>query len=101
VKTYQVELSPEARRHVEQIAAWWEGNRPAVPTMFRDELEAAVRRLEVAPRAGSVYGRARMALRRLLMPRTRYHVYYAIEEPDALVRVYAVWHASRGQGPSP
>jgi hypothetical protein len=33
------------------------------------------------------------------MPRTRYHVYFAVEDARALVRVYAVWHASRGHGP--
>lgn len=97
--SYRVEFSPEALGHVEQIAAWWESNRPAAPTLFRDELEAAVSRLEIAPRAGGLYDRARMVLRRLLMPRTRYHVYYSVEETDGLVRVHAVWHASRGHGP--
>jgi plasmid stabilization system protein ParE len=100
VTSYRVEFSPEALGHVEQIAAWWEENRPARPALFRDELEAAVCRLETAPRGGVFYGRTRIALRRLFMPRTRYHVYYTVEETDGLVRVHAVWHASRGHAPS-
>ena len=34
-------------------------------------------------------------MRRLLMPRTRYHVYYTILEEELLIRVHTVWHASR------
>jgi plasmid stabilization system protein ParE len=38
-------------------------------------------------------------MRRILMPRTRYHVYYTADDGDRLVRVHAVWHLSRGQRP--
>jgi plasmid stabilization system protein ParE len=99
VTTYRVELSPEALSHAMRIASWWQSERPGAANRFREELEAAVRQLEGAPRAGRVYSRSHLALRRLLMPRTRYHVYYTVEDSEALVRVHAVWHASRGHGP--
>jgi hypothetical protein len=38
-------------------------------------------------------------MRRIFMPRTRYHVYYAVAEEDSWVLVHAVWHTARGQGP--
>jgi hypothetical protein len=38
-------------------------------------------------------------MRRILMPRTRYHVYYVVAEDERLVLVHAVWHTARGQGP--
>ena len=38
-------------------------------------------------------------MRRLLLPRTGHHIYFTIDEPASLVRVHAIWHASRGHGP--
>jgi len=43
---------------------------------------------------------ARLGIRRVLMPRSRYHVYYSIEEKFGIVRVHAVWHAARGVTPA-
>lgn len=37
--------------------------------------------------------------RRVLMPRTHYHVYYTVDDDARLVRVHAIGHASRGQSP--
>jgi P2-related tail formation protein len=52
VKTYRVEFSPEAFDQVASVAAWWQDNRPAAPALFRDELAAAVGKLETTPSAG-------------------------------------------------
>lgn len=94
----RVEFSPEALAHVEAVAAWWSENRGAAPSLFSDELAAAVELLASAPRAGGRYERATVPeMRRLLMPRTRYHVYYTVEA--SVIRIHAVWHAARGQGP--
>jgi plasmid stabilization system protein ParE len=38
-----------------------------------------------------------VGIRRVLLPRTRYHVYYVARED--VVLVLAVWHAKRGSGP--
>jgi len=37
--------------------------------------------------------------RRVLMPESRYHVYYRVAGPDH-VRVVAIWSAVRGRGPT-
>ena len=100
MKTYRVELSPEALEHAQAIRAWWAENREAAPDLFVDELGAAMRKLATTPRSGAPYESSDVrGMRRLLMPRTRYHVYYTIDEGPRLVRVHAVWHTSRGQGP--
>jgi plasmid stabilization system protein ParE len=97
---YKVRFAPEARQQVRTIEKWWLENRPGAPTLFVDELEAAVTRVEELPRAGELYPGAPVAnTRRLLMPRTRFHVYYLVDEKLAIVTVYAVWHTARGQGP--
>lgn len=82
------------------IRAYWTENRPAAPDLFVEELGAALRKLEVVPRVGAPYESATLReMRRVLMPRTRYHIYYTLDDDSRIVRVHAIWHTSRGQGP--
>lgn len=67
--------------------------------LFDEELRAALDQIRTAPQLGSAYQVVgRQEHRRLLMPRTRYHVYYRVVGPDR-VPVVAVWSAVRGRGP--
>ena len=53
------------------------------------------------PRSGARYEATTLReMQRVLMPRTRYHVYYTVDDDSLLVRVHALWHMSRGQGPT-
>ena len=100
MKRYHVELAPEALAHVEAIHAWWLDHRPASPALFVDEFTAAFELLEHSPRVGRRYlAGPGNEMRRLPLPRTRYLVYYDIDEPGLAVRIHAVWHMSRGQPP--
>jgi plasmid stabilization system protein ParE len=67
--------------------------------LFDEELRRALDQIRTAPQLGSAYevvpGREH---RRVLMPETRYHVYYRVVGPER-VRVVAVWSAVRGSGP--
>ncbi len=100
MKRFRVVFSPEARRHVVTIDAWWRVHRDKAPGLFRRELTAAVRQLRSAPTASIAYdGSPVLGTRRLLLPRTRHHVYFVIDEESAVVGIRAVWHASRGAGP--
>lgn len=38
--------------------------------------------------------------RRLLIGKTRYHVYYTVHPEEEIVLIRAVWHASRGRVPA-
>jgi plasmid stabilization system protein ParE len=68
--------------------------------MFMEELAAAVEKLFFAPSTGTPYqGSPLPGVRRVLLPRTRYHVYYTVDAAADLVRVHALWHTARGQGP--
>ena len=97
---YQVNVAPSAREHVRRIGEWWEINRPAAPTLFADEFEAALGRLTATPTSVPVYRQSRgRVVRRLLMPRTSYHVYFEIDETAGVVKVVALWHGRRGTGP--
>ena len=63
------------------------------------ELRAALQQIRATPNLGSAYrampGREH---RRVLMPKTGYHVYYRVVSAN-LVRVVSVWSAVRGRGP--
>ncbi len=89
-----------AARQVSRIERWWFENRPSAPTLFTDELERTFRLLVESPAAGVGWPTPRRPdLRRVLMPETRNHVYFRVDEPTQTVRVLAVWGAPRGSAP--
>ena len=96
----RIEVLPDALQQIEQAAAWWHEHRTAAAGLFRAELEAAFRQLERMPDAGRPFPRRLFPhLRVLLMPRTRYHVYYEHDAAGEVVLVRAVWSAVRSRRP--
>ena len=67
-----------------QIAAahkWWQANRLASPFLFAQEIAFVVARLRDDERAGTLYpSRSVPGVRRVLCSRTRYHVYYIVDD---------------------
>lgn len=99
MRRYRVEAADPAPEHVRKIEAWWTENRREAETLFTEELAAAFERLAASPSSGVPYRPARQKdVRRLLLKRSRYHV-YTVDQKAALVIVRAVWHAARGRGP--
>jgi plasmid stabilization system protein ParE len=96
----KLEIAPRAVSEAERCARWWRENRAAAHLLFEEELRDALDRIRATPLSGSAYqatpGREH---RRMLMPETRYHVYYRVAGPDC-VRVVAIWSAVRGRGPA-
>ncbi len=100
MKQYRVGFSRTADAHVESIESWWRENRLAAPDMFSRELEAAVRLLETSPLIGKSYPSAPVSeVRRLLIGRSRYHLYWEVDVATRSVTILAVWYAGRGSGP--
>jgi plasmid stabilization system protein ParE len=93
-----VRTTPEADSQVLVVDEWWRRNRTAAPDLFLDELDAAFSLIGDAPYVGHPYRRSPIAgTRRVLLPRTRYHVYYVPLDDEVVI--LAVWHAQRGSGP--
>lgn len=96
----RVELTPEALDHAKVIQEWWLTNRPQAPNLFLRELRAAIRQLRRSPLSGKPYEpQGVRPTRRLLLPGSRYQLYYVADELTRLVRIYAVWHTARGARP--
>jgi plasmid stabilization system protein ParE len=95
----KLELAPRAIHEAERCARWWRANRPAARMLFDEELRIALEQIRTTPQIGSSYQVvSEQEHRRLLMPQTRYHVYYRVVARDH-VRVVAVWSAVRARGP--
>jgi hypothetical protein len=68
--------------------------------LFDQELEEALRLLLVMPNAGVTYPTIkRPELRRLLLPKTEFHVYFGLERAGTVIATHSVWGARRGRSP--
>ena len=96
-----VHFTSEARAAVRVQRAWWEQHRDKAPQLFRDEQREAVAMLRTAPKQSAqtyaVLG-GRVIWRRL-MPKTRHHIYFGIDEAAGVVEVLTVWNAQGGANP--
>lgn len=96
--TWRVAANSHAATQIARIDRWWRKHRRAAPDLFRDELAAAEEQLKFAAHSGvRVRDRGQAETRRLLLPRTRYHVYYRVT--DDVVTLLAVWASTRGRTP--
>jgi plasmid stabilization system protein ParE len=94
----KIELTPDAREQIRSAADWWRDNRLTAPTLFEEELAAAVEMLGAGPLLTRVLGEiGGKMVRKVRLPRTRYALYFT--GGDDLVTVHARWHDSRGGGP--
>jgi plasmid stabilization system protein ParE len=96
----RLELAPRAESQIRRVAAWWRENRGAAPDLFSLELAYVLETLVQTPSIGTLYAERRgVVIRRVLLPRTRYHVYFNYDAALGVIAVRAVWHARRGAGP--
>ena len=91
-----VAFTARAARQTRRALTWWRENRPASPGLLEQELRSVLALVASAPTLGAVARDARVKdVRRVLLRRTRYHLYYRIDASGAGLEVLAVWHASR------
>ncbi|MFA6444886.1 MAG: type II toxin-antitoxin system RelE/ParE family toxin [Sterolibacterium sp.] len=95
----RVKVSARAASQIHKAAEWWAENRPAAPGAVRTDIGEALALLAQQPGIGAAYEGARIkGVRRLLVGRIRYFIYYRVT-PETL-EVLTVWHESRGKQPS-
>jgi plasmid stabilization system protein ParE len=97
--TLRVKVSARAALQIRKAAEWWAENRIAAPGAVRTDIGEALALLAQQPGIGTAYeGSRAKGVRRLLVGRIRYFIYYRVT-PDTL-EVLAVWHVNRGKQPS-
>ena len=97
--TLRVKVSARAASQIRRAAEWWAENRPAAPGAIRIDIGDALALLAEQPGLGALYEGARTkGVRRLLVGRIRYFIYYRATQET--LEVLAVWHVSRGKHPS-
>ncbi len=96
----RIRIVPSAQRQIRDAIAWWDANRPGAPGAIAEELRRTLRLLRVHTELGARARNPGMeSIRRVLLARVRYHVYYRVIEGTGTIEVLAFWHAQRGSGP--
>jgi plasmid stabilization system protein ParE len=99
--TRRVVLVEEAERQLNSVDRWWLTHRQAAPDLFLDELDQAIELLSELPDIGSPFRRAnRPGVRRLLLRRSKYWVYYFHDQRRSIVYILALWSTYRGSDPT-
>lgn len=83
-----LELKSRKRRNGGRV------HRTKAPTALEEELREVFELLLQTPQIGILAPtRKRKFMRRIFLPRTRYHIYYRNTAPG--IEILALWHASR------
>ncbi len=94
-----VEISKRARRNSDRINLRWarHGDDPA---LYAREFLDAVKHLETVGQSGTPCGTTkRPHLRRLLLEKSKCHVYFVVAENRDLLTIVDVWNGQRGREP--
>lgn len=95
--TYRIKA--RAKREIEKSAEWWATNRLAAPGAVRRDVEDALKVLVEQPGIGTKVETGRSPqVRRFLLDRTKYFLYYRVRRAE--LEVLSVWHSSRERGPN-
>jgi len=98
--TIRIDITPRAEQQGRRAREWWRENRSAAPKLFEQEFADVVRLLAEQPDAGHCFPRPRFPeMRRLLMLKTRYLVFYEFQPHKSRVLILAIWSAVRGRLP--
>jgi plasmid stabilization system protein ParE len=95
----KVRLSKRAQRAIATIDARWREGADH-PQTFLNEMLAAVEFLETVSTPGTPCPtQRRPLLKRLLLEKSKCHVYFEINERKRLLEVLTVWDGRRGRSP--
>lgn len=99
-KPIRIVFTRRASAEVAEAEAWWRENRSAAPGAIAEDLGLALQLLAAQPSIGARAVNTRLrGVRRVLLDRVGYHVYYRVETRRRIVTILAFWHSHRGTGP--
>jgi len=92
-------ISKRAAQAAERIAARWR-RHARDPDVFSRELLEAIDLLETTRSPGSPFPTARRPhLKRLLLRKSRCHIYFELDEPRQMIRILHIWDGRRARPP--
>jgi plasmid stabilization system protein ParE len=95
-----VDFTFTASGHVTEAAHWWLEHRSKAPGALHEELQQALQLVASHPEVGAAARNVKLAgVRRILLRRVGYHLYYRRLDSPACIQVVAFWHTSRGEPP--
>lgn len=95
-----IRISPQAAGQIRTAHDWWVRNRSKAPEAFAEEVERAFDLIKALPDAGEPVRHPHLpGVRRLLLGRIRYYLYYVKSIDQDIVDVLACWHTARGTAP--
>ena len=89
---YRVVVRLRADHDIAEAVGWYECRQPGLGTTFLEQLRTVYDRVAASPQG---YQKLRGEIRRALMRRFPYGVYFVLEEDDHLAVVVAVLHLRR------
>lgn len=94
-------LADPAKKTAREMNAWWKKHRQKAPRLFAEELRSIRQRIGDKPDLGQVYTimRGGVVVRRVLMDKTRTHVFYEVMENERMIMIVALWGATKESGP--
>jgi plasmid stabilization system protein ParE len=99
--SYTIKIAPHAAAAIRAGSDWWLKNRSKAPEAFADEIERGFELIRSLPGSGEPVAHSEISkVRRLLLGRIRYHLYYRVDRETETIEVLAFWHASRGSQPT-
>ena len=96
----RVVFAATADQQLVKRRGWWRKHRDKAPNLFDEELAATCLDLAGQADAFPVHsGRRSRIIRRCLLPKTRTHLFFVVDEQKDEVTILAVWGAVRKSGP--
>jgi plasmid stabilization system protein ParE len=89
-----------AARQIEEASDWWRKHREGSPEALSEDLVRALGIIARQPGIGSPAASQRLkGVRRVLLPRVGYFLFYRVARRRNELQVLAFWHAQRGASP--
>jgi len=99
-QSFTVYFTPRASRQVADAKRWWRANRSKAPDALEEELNTAMEMIASTPNIGSVARNVALpGVRRVLLNRVNYFLYYRPNVQSRTIEIVALWHVRRGSGP--
>ncbi|HVR41566.1 MAG TPA: type II toxin-antitoxin system RelE/ParE family toxin [Thermoanaerobaculia bacterium] len=95
---HRVRVDHRAWRELDIAERWWRKHRNKAPDALVASFDEALDLIREQPAIGKPVRNARLpGLRRILLSRVHYHLYYRLV--DDVVIILSLWHASRRSAP--